>query len=109
MEIIKTNIDQKNKKEVYNLTKSSAVNVKDLDADTIIEVDKWAYFTDEKGSKVLSIVDAGGTKFCTISATFAREFMEIAELMGSDEYSIVVKKGKTKAGRDFVTCELDCG
>ena len=38
--------------------------------------------------------------------TFKRDFMNIAELMDGEEYTIEVISGQSKAGREFITCTL---
>lgn len=119
MEIIKTNIDQNNKKLVYKLTKASGLMIQDTPEDADIDVKYWGIYNDPKESKkdgeivmkdqrVLSIIDEGGNKFSTVSDTFMREFGDIVEIMQDEPFSVLIKHGTTKAGKPFVTCELDC-
>ena len=118
MEIIKTNIAniEENKKALYKLTKSSGVNVKDIEPDKSHKVESYALYTDVKvdregavkEQKVLTIVLATGEKLQTISKTFIDEFMDIVDIMGDEDFSIVTRKGLSKGGREFVSCELDC-
>lgn len=111
MEIIKTNADLSNKKELYKLTKSESMRVQDIETGTSIPVEKYALYVEEKadGTKqnVLAIV-GGGVKIATISKTFQNAFMECVDLMGGDEFSIIITGGTSKAGRKYVSCELDC-
>ena len=111
MEIIKTNADLTNKKEWYKLTKSESVRVQDVEPGTLIPVEKYALYIEEKsdGTKqnVLAII-GGGIKVSTISKTFIDSFMECVELMCDDPFSIVITGGTSKAGRKYVNCELDC-
>ena len=116
MIIIRTNIKdiENNKKKVYKLTKSSGQNVKDVEG--TYAVDEWAIYTEEnaKGetNTVLAILgyDVSGVpvKLQTISSTFIRDFCEVCDLMGEEDFAIDIIHGKSKSGRDFVSCELNC-
>ena len=111
MEIIRTNIDRTNKKEVYRITKSASQRVQDCEPGLSLPVDKWAIYAEEnnKGEqqKVLAIV-SGDMKISTISATFIRSFEECVDLMEGEPFSIIITGGTSKGGRKFVDCELDC-
>lgn len=116
MEIIRGNIDQNNKYEVYKLAKSAGEMMQNAPDGMSIPVKSWLLYNDPKeakdGSKkdniILSIVDNAGVKYSTVSATFQREFADIVELMGNTPFALLIKHGTTKAGKPFVTCELDC-
>ena len=116
MEILKTNVDLNDKRALYKLTKSSGTMVQDAPDGLSIPVSMWALYDDPKESRdgtkrpnnVLSFVDPAGVKFSTISATFIREFEDIADIMAGDPFAVIIVHGKTKAGKPFVTCELDC-
>lgn len=111
MNIIKTNIANlaEDKRTLYKLAKSRGQNVKDMDANSEHPVDAYLLYTDtnSKGDEqtVLTIL-SGDTKMQTISKTFINAFLEVADLMGEDAYSIKIIKDVTKAGREFVSCEL---
>lgn len=111
MQILKTNIDATNKKEVYRLTKSESQRVQDVEKGVSLPVDKWALYKEKnnKGEEqnVLAIV-SGSMKVSTISKTFIDSFMECVELMENDPFSIVITGGTSKGGRQYVNCELDC-
>ena len=115
MEIIKTNIDTANKKEVYRLTKSESQRVQDVEQGLSLPVDKFALYKEIKRGKdgteteqtVLAIV-SGGMKISTISQTFIDSFMECVELMEDEPFSIIITGGTSKGGRKYVDCELDC-
>lgn len=111
MQILMGNIDQNNKKALYKLTKSESVQVKDLERGTSFPVDKWCLYEEENSrgelQQVLSFT-SGEYKVSTISKTFIRSFLECAELMGEDPFSIIITGGETKSGRTYVNCELDC-
>lgn len=119
MEILSTNIDVTNKKELYRMTKGESHKVDGLEKGLSIPVDKYCLYIDEKtrqkqdGStevvkdQILSII-SGNQKYATISATFIRSFMEIVEIMEDEPFAIVITGGETKSGRHYVNCELDC-
>lgn len=116
MNIISTNIDRENKREVYRLTKSESQRVQDMERGVSLPVDKWCLYDEDYKKKdgtvdqrtVLAVTIKGGMKIATISATFISSFMEIVEIMGDEAFSIVITGGTSKGGRDYVNCELDC-
>ena len=113
MNIIDTNIANINddKKAAYKLTRAKGVNVKDLATGDKLKVDAWALYTDvnTKGTEqtVLAII-SGDKKYHSISPTFQRDFADIVSLMDGEDFAIIITKATSKAGREFVTCELDC-
>lgn len=119
MEFIKTNINPADKKQVYRMTKGDSVKVQDLEKGTSFPVDAYAVYnetklrkkqdggTEEYTVQVLTIV-SGNIKMGTISQTFIKSFLEIVDIMGTDPFAIVITGGKSKNGRDYVNCELDC-
>ena len=111
MKIIRSNINEADKKAVYKLTKSESQRVQDVEQGLSLPVDKWCLY-EEKNSKgenqnVLAIV-SGGMKISTISKTFIDSFMECVELMENEPFGIVITGGTSKGGRKYVNCELDC-
>ena len=116
MEIIRANFDTTNKYDLYKLTKSAGEMVQNAPDGMSIPVDKWCMYNDPKEGKdgtlkenvVLSFTDLSGVKYSTVSATFQREFSDIVDIMGDDQFAVLLKHGQTKAGKPFVTCELDC-
>lgn len=116
MEILRSNVDVTNKRSIYKLTKSSSTMVQEAPAGLSVPVEIWALYNDPKeqkdGSfkenKVLSFCDTSGVKYSTISATFIREFLDIADIMGDDPFAIILIHGTTRGGKPFVSCELDC-
>lgn len=116
MEIIKTNIDRNDKREIYRLTKSKSEMVQGAPDGMSVPVVKWALYNDPKEQKdgslrdnqVLSFIDQAGVKYSTVSQTFIREFLDIVMIMEPDPFAVIIIHGKTKAGKDFVSCELDC-
>lgn len=113
MNIIETNISNitESKKTLYKLTRAKGLNIKDLENGERIPVDAWALYSDvnTKGTEqtVLAII-SGENKYHSISPTFQRDFADIVSLMDGEDFAIIIIKDTTKAGREFVTCELDC-
>lgn len=119
MKFIKTNINTADKKDVYRMTKGESLKIQDIEKGTSFPIDKYAVYEEEKTRKkndgttenytetVLTFV-SGNMKLGTISATFIRSFMEIIEIMEDEPFAIVITGGKSKNGREYVNCELDC-
>lgn len=119
MNFIKTNIDTTDKKQVYRLTKGDSLKVQDITKGTVLDIDLFGIYTEEKTRKkndgtleaytdtVLAFT-SNGKKYGTISQTFIKSFIEIVELMDGEPFSIVITGGKSKNGREYVNCELDC-
>lgn len=119
MEFIKTNIDTSNKKEVYRMTKGDSCKVQDLPKGESFPIDKFAVYdevktrnkqdgsTEEYNQTVLTFV-SGNMKCGTISATFIKSFLEIVDIMDGEKFGIIISGGKSKNGREYVNCELDC-
>ena len=116
MEIKKCNFDQNNKKLLYKLTKSSGAMVQEAPDGLSVPVQYWGLYNDPKEQKdgtlkdnlVLSFIDPAWVKYSTISATFIREFLDIAHLMDPEPFAVLLVHGTTKGGKPFVSCELDC-
>ena len=116
MEIIRTNVNRADKREIYRLTKSKSEMVQTAPDGMSVPVAKWGLYNDPKEQKdgtvkdnvVLSFIDKAGVKYSTVSATFIREFTDIVDIMGDDPFAIILIHGKAKSGKDFVSCELDC-
>ena len=75
-----------------------------------IDVSAWIMFEDvdrKTGEvhKVLSVLTPENEVVCTISPTFQTDFMDMAELF-HNEFSFEIISGKSKAGREFITCAL---
>lgn len=102
-----------NEVEQYLMTISPAiVSLKDVEDGTSIEVAGILNFEDAKEStgeivEVMSIITPDNKVYSCQSATFKRSVKDIANIMGEKPFSIIKTSGKTKAGRDFINCELD--
>lgn len=81
--------------------------IKDLeDGETITPVYYAEYLDTDKDVEVLSIVDAEENVYSTISETFKRNFWDIVDIFGDEEFTIKKISGTTKSGRPFVNCDL---
>ena len=111
MKIILSYPEQLTKLERYQLTRNNDVSIKDNEG-TLITPVAWCMFEQEdeknpdKVRTVLSIKDIDGSIYTTISKTFADEFLTIVDICEGSKFTISVIKGLTKAGREFVTCNL---
>lgn len=98
------------KKDLYKMTHSNtSVPIKELADGHVINPINFVEFVDvnSKGEEnyVLAIMDADGTIYNTISNTFKNEFYDMVNSFEL-EFECVKLSGKTKAGRDFITCQL---
>ena len=103
------------KAELYRMTKSSSImTVKSLEDGTIITPRGWLTFDDEnaKGetSHMLSIIgeDESGqeTVWSCQSQTFKDNFMDLWNMFDGEPFTMKKISGVTKAGRDYVKCDL---
>lgn len=119
MNFIQTNIDQKDKKQIYRMTKGDSLKIQDVAKGTSLPVDLFAVYEEEKTrnkqgggtetyTETVLCFTSNGKKYGTISQTFIKSFLEIVDVMESDPFAIIITGGKTKNGREYVNCELDC-
>ena len=97
--------------ELYLLTMSPKADSVKNHVGERIDVAAWLVFEDvDKKSgevhQVLSVLTPENEVFSTISPTFQSDFMDMAELFHND-FAFEIISGKSKAGREFVTCALD--
>ena len=102
------------KVETYLMTQSNNMTaLKDIDDNTVIDVDGFLIFEDEKkdGKKteVLSIITPDKVVYSGQSATFRESLKTIHGIMDGEPYKIFKLSGKTKAGRDYIDCSLFIG
>ena len=96
--------------ELYLLTMSpKGVSLKDHVGERIA-VSAWVVFEDVNKKTgevhtVLSVLSPDNEVFSTISPTFKNDFMDMAELFHND-FEFEVLSGKSRAGREFITCAL---
>ena len=101
------------KVEQYLMTVSPAmVSMKDVADGTKITVSGTLMFEDTKENtgdtvEVLSIITPDKQVYSCQSATFKRSLKDIANIMDGQEFTIIKTSGKTKAGRDYIDCQLD--
>ena len=96
--------------ELYLLTMSPKADSVKNHVGERIDVAAWLLFEDaDKKSgevhSVLSVLTPDNEVFSSISPTFQSDFLDMAELFHND-FAFEVISGKSKAGRDFVTCAL---
>lgn len=98
------------KRYVYKLTKARSKAIKELNDGDILQVMGYCKYEDvnAKGEthNILCIMDEHGNIFSTISETFRNSFDDIVNIMDGEDFAITVVKGTSKAGRDFIDCEL---
>ena len=96
----------------YKMLKSPKVKRMSDAIDSMIEVKSWISYSDADPNtgeerEVLVIEAQDGEIFATVSATFRREFAEIVKFFGEDVGAIIVLGGKSKAGRNYITCTVE--
>lgn len=98
------------KRDAYRLTKAQDVNKMQTLTGATIAPERWVLFEDPDPKtgeiKTVLVIESNGEKFGTISKTFIDAFIDAAEEFGEDLGEITVVGGKSKAGRDFITCEI---
>lgn len=96
--------------ELYLLTMSPKADCVKNHVGERIDVSAWLLFEDvdkKTGEvhQVLSVLTPENEVVCTISPTFQSDFMDMAELF-HNEFAFEIISGKSKAGREFITCAL---
>ena len=97
--------------DLYKLVQSpERKKLTDIKGQTI-ELDKWVLYTepdkDGKEMKLLALVTADGSAYCTNSATFCRSFESAVAMVaqfGEEFHKIQVTTGTSKNGRDYIDC-----
>ena len=94
--------------ELYLLTMSPKSDSVKNHVGEHIDVSAWLLFedTDRKTGevhRVLSILTPENEVLSTISPTFQKDFMDMAELFNNN-FAFEIISGKSKAGREFITC-----
>ena len=94
------------------LTKNHKIKtIKSLENGAKINVMHWIEFSDVNSStgekvEILSMMDKTGECYATNSTSFKEMFFDIVDIMEGEDFTIEKLGGKTKSGRDFVTCGL---
>ena len=96
--------------ELYFLTMSPKADSVKNHIGERFDVSAWLVFedVDKKTGEVhsvLSVLTPENDVVSSVSPTFQSDFMDMAELFHND-FSFEVISGKSKAGREFVTCAL---
>lgn len=112
MEVIKKFPENMDARTQYKMMKSPDVKKMSDTVDSILEVKSWINYedTDEKTGEIKSILaieTTDGEMFGTVSATFMREFTDITKFFGDDVGAIKVIGGKSKSGRNYITCTVE--
>lgn len=112
LEILRKSSEEMTKKDIFLMTKNQNIKtMKSLDNGHKLTVKHWIQFTDVNGTgeqvEILSIMSDDGMVVASNSASFRDMFFDIVEILEEYEgFTIEKLGGKTKAGRDFVTCAL---
>lgn len=99
--------------ETYLMTIAPSIkSMKDVADGTSIAVAGIMSFDDvdeQTGEvdKITSIITPENVVYAFQSATFKRSLTDIANIMHGKPFSVIKTSGVTKAGRDFINCELD--
>ena len=111
MEVVKKFPQDMDARTQYKLMKAPNVKKMSDAVDSSLEVKAWIAYTDTDSKtgeqrEILTLLTNDGEMFGTVSATFRREFADIVAFFGEDVGAIMVVGGKSKAGRDFITCTV---
>ena len=110
MNILRQYPESMSDRDAYRLTKAVNVNKMQSAVGSVITPQKWVEFEDTDTrtgdlQKVL-VIEADNELFATVSRTFIEAFDGMVEYFGSDVGEIKVIGGKSKAGREYITCEI---
>ena len=98
------------KRTAYRLTKANSVKKVSEIAGSVINPAAWILYEDQDAktgeTKTVLTIEDNGEMFGTISSTFIKAFIDAAEYFGEDLGAIKILTGKSKAGREYVTCEV---
>ena len=99
-----------NKRDMYKLTQNSNVQKLSTIAGSTITPRMWVLYEDDdiktgENRKVL-VINADGETFATVSKTFIDSFEKAVDNLGEDLGEILIASGTSKAGRDYINCEI---
>lgn len=98
------------KRTAYRLTKANTVKKVSEIAGSVINPSAWILYEDQDEKtgelKTVLTIEDNGELFGTISKTFIKAFIDAADFFGDELGSVKVISGKSKAGREYVTCEI---
>lgn len=101
-----------NKVEKFKMTAGQEItSMKDVADGTEIEVDGFITFEDTNAqtgeiNTITSILATNGKIYAFQSKTFRTMLEDIHSLADGEKYKIRKISGKTKAGRDYINCDL---
>ena len=112
MELKKKFPQELDQRTVYKMMKSPDVRKMSDAEGSLLEVAAWIAYDDTDSRtgeirEILTIMTTDGEMFGTVSGVFQREFKEITTFFGDDVGTIKVFSGKSKAGRNFITCSVE--
>ena len=110
MNILRNYPENINKRDMYKLTQNSSVQKLSAIAGSTITPEQWVLYEDadiKSGEmrKVL-VIAADGETFATVSRTFIDSFEKAVDNLGEDLGQIMIASGTSKAGRDYINCEV---
>ena len=94
------------REQLYRHTVARGTSLKNVEDGTEIIVKEIVAYEDEKGMKIISILDTGNMHYVSNSSIFRDELAMIVEIFGDSGITIRIRKNVSKQGRTFVTCEL---
>ena len=98
------------KQRYYATMGKETISIKDMPDGEKISPIAYVEFEDVKDdgteSEIFAIIDADNKVYATVSNTFRTSFKNIVEVMEGDPFEIKKISGTTKAGRDYIDCEL---
>lgn len=98
------------KVDIFNMTQGTTLAKVSDSIGEVMELEGWILYEDEDKDgnlqTVLALKEKNGLMSATISKTFIDQFNKALEFMGEEDFNIKVVGGKSKNGRDYVTCEL---
>lgn len=111
MEFIKKYPENMDAKTQYKLIRSPEIKKMSDCVDSILEVVAFVRYTDTdrtgEEKDVLSLMTDDMELIATTSPSFIREFDAITEIFGDDFGTLKVVGGRSKNGRNFITCTIE--
>lgn len=99
--------------DIYALTKAPDRSKLSEVSGQVLELDKWVVYSEpnSNGQEVtlVSLITKDGKAFTSNSGTFIRDFTSAVTMFaefGEEFHTIQVMNGKSKVGREFITCKV---
>ena len=109
MEVLKQSRDF-DKKELYKVAHNAHIGLKDVPTDSIIHLNDFIIFTDDKGTEVMILyhtTDNGeNVTISTTSPTVKASIVEAYEYFESARLDLILRRSQSKAGRTFMNVEV---